>query len=62
MYVTTYCNFPHDEKTGKPIGHTCYVLNPRALRAEIEGDFETALRIGIVKEPRREMTGRRNEP
>jgi len=44
-YVTTFCNFPHDVNTGRPINHECYILPPAALKAEMEGDYETAQEI-----------------
>jgi len=41
LYVTTFCNFAHCTKTGKPINHECYVIPPRLLRAEMElNDWE----------------------
>jgi hypothetical protein len=45
VFVTSFCNFPHSLKTGRPIGHECYVLPPRALAAEQRGDFELANQI-----------------
>ena len=44
-YVSTYCNFAHNLKTGRPIGHECRVIPPAALRAEMADDFETAIRL-----------------
>lgn len=44
-YVTTYCNRSHDVKTGKPIGHNCYILPPAAIRAEMRGDYDEANKI-----------------
>lgn len=45
FYVTTYCNKPHSKKTGKPIRHECRIIPPKALQAEMEGDYEEANRI-----------------
>lgn len=36
FYVTSFCNFPHRMSDGKPIGHECYVIPPRLLKAERE--------------------------
>jgi len=33
-YVTSFCNFPHVLKTGRPIDHECYILPPAMLEAE----------------------------
>ena len=41
-YITTFCNFAHEVRTGRPIGHTCYLLPPTALAAEKAGDFDKA--------------------
>jgi hypothetical protein len=41
-YVTTYCNFPHRIRDGKPIKHACYVIPPKALAAEIAGNYSLA--------------------
>lgn len=45
FYVSTYCNFPHSKKTGRPIGHECRVIPPSALKAEMAGDYEKAIDI-----------------
>lgn len=42
FYVTTFCNFAHRIKDGKPIGHECYVLPTEALVAERDGRMEHA--------------------
>lgn len=42
QYVTTYCNFPHRLRDGKPIKHECGILPPAALRAEMAGDMPLA--------------------
>lgn len=44
-YVSTYCNFAHDLKTGRPRRHECIVIPPAALRAERDGDFDRANKI-----------------
>lgn len=44
-YVTTYCNFPHRIRDGRPVGHECVVLPVAALQAEILGDYERAIQI-----------------
>ena len=44
-YVTTYCNFAHCLRTGNPINHECRHIPVAALRAEIDGDFEEAIRL-----------------
>ncbi len=45
FYVTTFCNFAHRLKDGKPLNHECYVLPPRALRLEWFGRFEEAIEL-----------------
>jgi len=35
-YVTTFCNKLHVLKTGRPVGHECYVLSPRKLQLETD--------------------------
>ena len=44
-YVTTYCNHAHRVRDGKPINHECRIIPPDALRAEIEGRYDDAIRI-----------------
>lgn len=44
-YISTYCNFGHDVKTGKPIDHECVIIPPKALAAEMAGDYERAIEI-----------------
>ncbi len=56
-YVTTFCNFAHDVQTGRPIGHECYVLDPKKLKLEME-DRIGEIRGGMPKEPRRTVRGR----
>lgn len=45
IYTSTYCNFGHDVKTGKPIGHECVVIPPKALAAEIAGNYDRAIEL-----------------
>ncbi len=45
FYVTTYCNKAHDKKSGKPVGHECYVLPVEGIRAEVAGDNDRAIEI-----------------
>jgi hypothetical protein len=51
IYCTTYCNRGHVVQTGRPVGHECRVIPPKALRAEIDGDFKLA--IEILSQPER---------
>lgn len=44
-YVSTYCNFPHSMKDGKPIRHGCRVLPPAALRLERNGLVPEAIQL-----------------
>ena len=53
FYVTTFCNFAHRLKDGRPIGHECYVLNPKVLRREAEAGAEAALEMVRAGEPLR---------
>jgi hypothetical protein len=34
IYVSSFCNFAHRLKDGKPIEHECYVIPPRLLELE----------------------------
>lgn len=43
-FVTSFCNFPHNLATGRPIEHECYVLPVAALLAEKHGRFDDANR------------------
>jgi hypothetical protein len=56
VYATSFCNFGHDLRTGRPIGHECEILPPAALRAEREGDVPRAIEI---MEQHRRRYGRR---
>lgn len=49
LYVTTFCNFAHNVKTGRPIAHECYILPPDMLRAERSGQYALACRILLDK-------------
>ena len=57
-YLTSFCNFCHDLKDGKPIAHECYVLNVKLLKLESEGIIDHALG-SIVAEPRTVHRGKR---
>ena len=58
-YVTTYCNFPHRMRDGVPIGHECYVLPPRALEFERQGDTSAAIAVIQSAKPLRRHAGAR---
>jgi len=45
VFCTSFCNHGHDINTGKPINHGCYILPPKALEAEREGDTDKASEI-----------------
>jgi len=51
IYCTTYCNKGHRLSDGKPVDHECYVLPPKALQAEREGDYEMATVIQVEASP-----------
>jgi hypothetical protein len=36
FYCTTFCNFAHSTKTGRPIGHECYILKPSDIKKEMD--------------------------
>lgn len=57
IYCTTYCNFGHDVKTGRPAKHECIVIPPKALEAEMAGDTDAAIRI-LAASPRVYARGR----
>lgn len=44
FYVTTFCKFAHELRTGKPIGHECYIIHPDDLQAERDGATRIELR------------------
>lgn len=52
IYCTSFCNKGHRVRDGKPVGHECYVLNPEALAAEMDGDYEKCREIGMYKSDR----------
>jgi hypothetical protein len=52
-FVTSYCNQRHSTKTGKPVGHKCIIIPPAALRAEIAGNFDEALKIMRASQKKR---------
>lgn len=45
IYCTTYCNRGHFVQTGRPVDHECYIIPPKALQAEMAGDFDRATEI-----------------
>jgi hypothetical protein len=45
VYCTTYCNHGHRLADGKPVGHECHIIPPRALAAEMDGDIHLAIQI-----------------
>ena len=45
FFVTTRCNFAHRLHDGKPLDHECEIIPPRALAAEMAGDYERAIDI-----------------
>ena len=45
VYCSSYCNFGHYVHNGRPIDHECRIIPPKALQAEMEDDFETAINI-----------------
>lgn len=51
VYCTTYCNHGHRLSDGKPVGHECYVLPPKALAAERADNFELAARLIDAAKP-----------
>jgi len=55
IYCTSFCNFGHSLKTGRPIGHECFVLDPKMLQRERAGEHVP----NIVKEPRQEVKGKK---
>lgn len=42
MYLSSYCNRPHDLETGKPVGHECRVIPPAALQMERAEEYDVA--------------------
>ena len=36
IYCTSFCNFGHRLKDGKPVEHECYIIRPEMLRMEHE--------------------------
>lgn len=61
FYVTTFCNFAHRLKDGKPIGHECYVLPTEALCAERDGDMGRAQEVMSKWKKRRPHRGLRDK-
>lgn len=52
IYCTTYCNFGHRMRDGRPVQHECRIIPPAALRAERAGDFALAQRLLKETPPR----------
>ena len=53
-YVTSFCNKSHWMHNGRPEGHECFVLNPRALTLERAGSDC----LGVVRTSDRIVNGR----
>jgi hypothetical protein len=66
FYVTTFCNFAHRLKDGKPINHECYIIPPELLRLEMEADDIDSINKlkeeGECGEKWREWSLKRNRP
>ena len=45
IWVSSYCNFAHEIKTGKPIEHECRIIPVKAIEAEIKGNIEDSTNI-----------------
>lgn len=60
VYVTTYCNFAHCCRTGKPVRHGCYILPPIALKLERDGAIDQAIEAIQQAKPLRPHSGVRN--
>jgi hypothetical protein len=60
IYCTSFCNQGHRMSDGKPINHECYILNPAALEAEREDDYEKAQEL-LWKKGRRVHPGLKRE-
>lgn len=58
IYCSTYCNFGHYIKTGRPVGHECRIIPPSALKAEMEDRFDDAIAI-MQASPVRVVDGRK---
>ena len=50
VFCSTFCNSGHSIKTGRPIGHQCRVIPPKALALERAGDFDGAIEIISARE------------
>ena len=55
VYCTSFCNFGHRLDTGRPVGHECYILDPKKLQAEARGE---SVEGRMVKEPVQVVKGR----
>lgn len=56
-YVTTYCNHAHRLSDGKPIGHECHILPPKALELERADNFDGAIQAIQAAKPLRTCRG-----
>ena len=55
VYCTSFCNHGHVVSTGKPVEHECYILPPKAIAAEIRGDYDKANDLIHAAKPMRTM-------
>jgi hypothetical protein len=55
FYVTTFCQQPHRLRDGRPMGHSCYVLDHDKLRTESEG---RRVEGSMIRQPERVVKGR----
>jgi hypothetical protein len=55
VYCTSFCNKGHNLKTGRPVAHECYILDPKKLRAEANGE---QVEGSMIKLPRQIVKGR----
>lgn len=51
FYMTTYCNKAHRIVDGKPVDHQCYVIPPKALKLEMDGNVSAALVVLSAAQP-----------
>lgn len=45
IHCSTYCNFWHRVRDGKPIEHECRIISPAALKAEMYGNYKLAIEL-----------------
>jgi hypothetical protein len=58
-YCSTYCNKGHSIKTGRPVGHECRIIPPRALALERFGRYEEAIEVMQNEKRPRFVRGRK---